>query len=314
VDDLLITSVNPKLIDQIQQHLEQNFESITVNRGNNHSYLAMNLEMTENGIELDMIAYVDKCIKDRTFSRKVASPATDDLFDLPSDSTPLAEEDSKHFHSDVAKLLYLAKRTRGEILTAVSHLSSRVLAPTEDDQRKLDRILNYLWSTKEKKMLLKKGGDVNIEVFIDASYGIHADGSSRTGMSIMMGGASIANWSSKQKLVTKSSTEAEIVGLSDGLTNALWMREMLLAQGYTLPPTVIHQDNEGVIKIIQKGRSPKHRTRHLNVRHFFARDREKSGDIKLMYKPTSEMVADLFTKPLNGWQFAELSRKISGHD
>jgi hypothetical protein len=50
------------------------------------------------------------------------------------------------------------------------------------------------------------------------------------------------------------------------------------------------------------------------VRHFFARDREKSGDIKLMYKPTSEMVADLFTKPLNGWQFAELSRKISGHD
>jgi hypothetical protein len=314
VDDLLITSVNSKLIDQIQQHLEQNFESITVNRGNNHSYLAMNLEMTENGIELDMIAYVDKCIKDRTFSRKVASPATDDLFDLPSDSTPLAEEDSKHFHSDVAKLLYLAKRTRGEILTAVSHLSSRVLAPTEDDQRKLDRILNYLWSTKEKKMLLKKGGDVNIEVFIDASYGIHADGSSRTGMSIMMGGASIANWSSKQKLVTKSSTEAEIVGLSDGLTNALWMREMLLAQGYTLPPTVIHQDNEGVIKIIQKGRSPKHRTRHLNVRHFFARDREKSGDIKLMYKPTSEMVADLFTKPLNGWQFAELSRKISGHD
>jgi len=59
VDDLLITSVNSKLIDQIQQHLEQNFESITVNRGNNHSYLAMNLAMTENGIELDMIAYVE---------------------------------------------------------------------------------------------------------------------------------------------------------------------------------------------------------------------------------------------------------------
>jgi hypothetical protein len=157
------------------------------------------------------------------------------------------------------------------------------MAPTDDDQRKLDRIFTYLWSTKDEKMMFKSGGIIDMEVYIDASYGVHADGSSRTGMAVMMGGLAIANWSSKQKLVTKSSTEAEIVGLSDGLTNALWMREMLIAQGYTLPPTVIYQDNEGVIKIIRKGRSPKHRTRHLNVRHFFARDREESGEIKLVY-------------------------------
>ena len=42
-------------------------------------------------------------------------------------------------------------------------------------------------------------------------YRVHADGSSRTGMAVMMGGLAIANWSSKQKLVTKSSTEAEII-------------------------------------------------------------------------------------------------------
>jgi hypothetical protein len=314
VDDLLITSTNPALIDEIQEHLQANFEAITVNRSDKHSYLAMNMLITDGGIELDMIAYIEKCIKDREFGRKVRSPATEDLFDVPEDSTPLSTEDAKIFHSDVAKLLYLAKRTRGQILTAVSHLSGRVMAPTDDDQRKLDRIFTYLWSTKDEKMMFKSGGIIDMEVYIDASYGVHADGSSRTGMAVMMAGLAIANWSSKQKLVTKSSTEAEIVGLSDGLTNALWMREMLIAQGYTLPPTVIYQDNEGVIKIIRKGRSPKHRTRHLNVRHFFARDREESGEIKLVYKKTSEMIADIHTKPLSGWQFAELSRKMSGHD
>jgi hypothetical protein len=60
------------------------------------------------------------------------------------------------------------------------------------------------------------------------------------------------------------------VALSDGLTNAIWMREMVMAQGYKLNPTKIYEDNEGVIKIIKSGRSPKHRTSHLNVRHFFA--------------------------------------------
>ena len=223
----------------------------------------------------------------------VRSPATDDLFIVPEDGVPLTEEGKKDFHSDVAKLLYLAKRTRGQILTAVSHLSGRVKEPTEDDRDKLDRVFAYLANSVDQVLQFRSGGTVVQQVYIDASYGVHADGSSRTGMVIMMAGAAIGNWSSKQKLVTKSSTEAEIVALSDGLTNALWMREMLLAQGYKLGPTEIFEDNQGVIKIIKGGRSPKHRTRHLNVRHFFAKDREKMGDIVLIYKPTGEMIADI---------------------
>jgi hypothetical protein len=153
---------------------------------------------------------------------------------------------------------------------------------------------------------------VDPEVFIDASYGVHCDGSSRTGMTIMLAGVAIGCWSSKQKLVTKSSTEAEIVALSDGLTNAIWMREMVMAQGYKLNPTKIYEDNEGVIKIIKSGRSPKHRTRHLNVRHFFARNREELGDIEITYKPTKDMIADAMTKPLMGAQFTKLSNELMG--
>ena len=104
------------------------------------------------------------------------------------------------------------------------------------------------------------------------------------------------------------------MALSDGLTNALWMREMLLAQGYKLGPTEIFEDNQGVIKIIKGGRSPKHRTRHLNVRHFFAKDREKMGDIVLIYKPTGEMIADIMTKPVTGILFDKLGNTLVGID
>lgn len=168
VDDLLITSKNATLIDGLQTHLEKTFEAITVNRGSKHSYLAMNLVITEDGLQLDMIAYIEKCLEGRELGRKVGSPATDDLFEVPEDSKPLDAEGSAKFHSDVAKLLYLAKRTRGEILAAVSHLSGRVMAPTIDDEFKLKRVFTYLMSTKDEVMTFASGGAMVMEAYVDA--------------------------------------------------------------------------------------------------------------------------------------------------
>ena len=77
-----------------------------------------------------------------------------------------------------------------------------------------------------------------------------------------------------------------------------------------MPPTKVHQDNQGVLSIMREGRSPKHRTKHLNVRHFFARDRVESGDIVLCYCPTREMIADVLTKAVNGELFQYLTKLL----
>ena len=300
VDDLLVTSVSEVLQDRMVKHLEKNFGNLTVNRGNHHSYLSQNIVIEHDELAVDMTAFIDKCAEGWTFGRASTSPAKDDLFEEPEDSPPLSATDRSKFHSSVAQLLYPCKRTRVESLCAVSHLSSRVAESTQDDAVKLARVLNYLQSTKHKKVVFRRGVKVSLEAYIDASFGIHADGRSRTGVALMMSGACVGAWSSKQKLNTKSSTEAEIVGLSDGLPHVLWMRELVLAQGHELPPTKVHQDNQGVLTIMKQGRRPKHRTKHLNIRHFFARDREQSGDIELCYCPTGDMVADVLTKPVTG--------------
>jgi hypothetical protein len=306
VDDLLVTCVSEPLLDSVVAHLNENFANLTVNKSRQHSYLAMNIVEENDSINVDMTAYIDKCVEGRVFTRPATSPARDDLFEEPEESEALNEEGRAQFHSSVAQLLYLCKRTRTESLCAVSHLSSRVSKSTEDDEAKLLRVLNYLSNTKHRKMVMKKGATVEMEAFIDASFGSHADGKSRSGIALMMCGVVVGAWSAKQKLNTKSSTEAEIVGLSDGLSHVIWMREMLIAQGYTLPPTKVHQDNQGVLSIMREGRSPKHRTKHLNIRHFFARDRVSSGDIALCYCPTREMVADVLTKAVNGELFQYL--------
>ena len=306
VDDLLVTCVCEKLMDSLEDHLKKNFSNITVCNGNRHSYLAMNIVLGDAGIEVDMAAYIANVVKDKTFRRVANSPARDDLFEEPEDSEKLGVADKVEFHSDVAKLLYVTKRTRVESLCTVSHLASRVNVATVDDQKKLDRVMNYLSHTKERKMTMKWGGGVTMEGYIDASFGGHADCKSRSGIMLMMSGSCVGAWSMKQKLNTKSSTEAEIVGLSDGLSHVIWARELLSAQGYVLPPTKIHQDNQGVLSIMGGGRSPRHRTKHLDIRHFFVRDRVASGDVVLSYCPTREMVADMLTKAVNGELFQYL--------
>ena len=312
VDDLLVTSVSESLQEQMVKHLGSKFANLTVNRGSQHSYLSQNIVVEDDELTVDMTAFLDKVADGWTFGRASTSPAKDDLFEEPEDSPPLSPADRAKYHSSVAQLLYPCKRTRVESLCAVSHLASRVAESTQNDALKLGRVLNYLQSTKAKKVIFKRGGEVSLEAYIDASFGVHADGRSRTGVALMMSGVCVGAWSSKQKLTTKSSTEAEIVALSDGLPHVLWMRELVLAQGHVLAPTRVHQDNQGVLAIMKQGRRPKHRTKHLNIRHFFARDREQSGDIELCYCPTRDMVADVLTKPVSGELLRHMN-KLLGH-
>ena len=101
---------------------------------------------------------------------------------------------SKVLHSDVAKLLFLAKRTRLEVLLlAVSFLASRVTNPTVEDDSKLRRVFDYLAITKNVKLHFIRGGLVELKAYIDASYGNDTGGKSRTGVLLYMAGIGIAD-------------------------------------------------------------------------------------------------------------------------
>ncbi len=65
---------------------------------------------------------------------------------------------------------------------------------------------------------------MDVRAFIDASYGVHtASGKSHTGCAIVVGyGGPVYTKSTKQKIVTKSSTEAELVGISDTASQAIF--------------------------------------------------------------------------------------------
>jgi hypothetical protein len=125
-------------------------------------------------------------------------------------------------------------------------------------------------------------------------------------MVISLGSGGVDVRSTKQKLNTKSSTEAELVALSDMCGKVIWHREFLVAQGMNPPPARVYQDNMSTMSLIKNGASTSDRTRHVAIRYFWVKDRISTKEIEVIYCPTEDMIADILTKPLVGEQFIKL--------
>ena len=151
-----------------------------------------------------------------------------------------------------------------------------------------------------------------MNAYVDASFGVHEDMKSVTGVVIMIGAATIYVKSGKQKIVTRSFTEAELVGISDALSQIIWTKEFLSHQGIRSGPVSLFQENQSTICLANKGRSTSDKTRQVKIRYFFIQHYLETKEIKIEYLPTGEMVADLFTKPLHGRVFSKHRGLVTG--
>ena len=76
----------------------------------------------------------------------------------------------------------------------------------------------------------------------------------------------------KQKLNTKHSTEAEIIGISDYLPFTIWLGMFLEDQGYFFKENHVYQDNESAVKMEKNGRnSCTCNSRHVDICYFFTK-------------------------------------------
>jgi hypothetical protein len=308
VDDIMVTGQAQAAVDKVIDMITGVFNDVKVHKGKVHSYLGMTFDFSHEGeCRMSMVGYVRDLVKCVGIAGQAASPATSDLFVVRPDAQPLDAARKKQLHTGVAKLLFAAKRVLIDTLVAVSFLTTRVTAPDEDDWNKFVRVMKYVNAHGEDaQVVLRFKKDMQVEAFIDASHGTHVDGKSHTGAGITMGGGLFSVSSTKQKLTTKSSTESELVGVSDRASDVIETRLFVEHQGFKQGPAIIWQDNMSTLKLIENGRGSADRTRHINIRYFFVKDRVDAGELVFKYLPTQCMLADLFTKPLQGRLFRTL--------
>jgi hypothetical protein len=95
------------------------------------------------------------------------------------------------------------------------------------------------------------------------------------------------------------------------MPQVIWTRNFLEGQGYWVEDNVVLQDNKSAILLENNGkRSSGKRTRHINIRYYFVTDRIAAGELSVEYCPTGEMLADFFTKPLQGALFRKFRNRI----
>ena len=318
VDDLKLSHVKANVVEDIVQKLQDKYGNetpITVHRGTVHEYLGMTLDFSKPGdVVLTMHEYVNSIIAEAPedlLKGAPATPAAAHLFEVNDDCEKLSTEQAELYHHLVAKLLYLSKRARPDIQLAVSFLATRVQQPDTDDYKKLGRCISYLRSTPKLELTLSADNMSVIYWWVDASFAVHPNCRSHTGYTMSFGKGSPINGSTKQKINTRSSTEAELVGVNDAMSMILWVRMFLEAQGLEIIDNVIFQDNMSSMLLERNGKqSSGKKTRHIEIRYFFIKDNIDRKRVSVEYCPTNLMWADFFTKPLQGSQFRLLRALI----
>ena len=323
VDDLMSSHKLKKVNDDFLKFLNDKYGQhveVKATRGPVHEYLGMKFRFGNKKLEVDMTDYIEAMAEDFPLKldkeRSVANPAGSDMFDS-GESRRLDDEQRELFHRTTAKGLFLSKRARPDIQPIISVLCTRVKQPTEKDFSKLVRMMRYLICTKRDTLKLSVGTGTNkLEWYVDASFAVHPDFRSHTGMTMRFQGGhgSPIQMSVKQKLNTDSSTTSELVAVHQTLPMVLWVPLFLEEQGYKIDENVVYQDNQSAMLLEKNGKkSSSKRTRHLNIRFFMVTDQIKQGNIVVRYCPTDDMVGDYMTKGLQGIKFSKFRKAIMGH-
>ena len=144
-------------------------------------------------------------------------------------------------------------------------------------------------------MGFKCGGDINLVVYADAAWAVHDDAH--------------VSWLCCTRMVVQAEdryfelTDSEIAALCDVLVHMMWYKKWLGAQGHELGPIPVLQGNSACIDLMRDECKTSQRTKHLDVRLFWAHDVLIDDTIDIIWCKTEDMIADLMTKPLLGTLF-----------
>jgi hypothetical protein len=243
-----------------------------------------------------MIDYIKMILHDAPKEMRglAATPAANHLFQVNMvNPIPLEKDKANIYVHIVMQLLYLrSQRARLDIRTAVSFLCGRLTNPDQDDYKKLARVLKYLDSTVDMQLVLAADDSGKICWWVDASYAVHLDMKSQHASgTLSLGKGSIYSTSNKQKLVTCSSTKAEVIGVHNVMPQLIWTVHFLDRQGMKIDDSILYQDNTSSILLEKNGRSSSTKCmRHMNVQYFFIKDQVDSKGVKIKHCPTRDML------------------------
>ena len=291
-------------------------------------FLGMQFILKDDVISINQSLYVKNILS--RFNLDMCTPIAE-----PMDSSvyTMLDQESEYFENPtlyqeiVGSLLYLMTSTRPDICYATTLLSRFMNKPNKIHYRLAINVLKYLSGSTQYDLKYVKGNSLELFGFSDSDYANEMDSVSVSGYAFKLNeNSALISWrSAKQKLPATSTTESEYMALHEAVNEALFLRELFgELTAYTteadralmgnndvdrlkdLPPVNIWSDNQGAIQLAQH-KTYHRRTKHIGVKFHAVRYYLRNNFIKLLYVPTNDNLADIFTKPLVGTKFKSFS-------
>ena len=265
--------------------------------------LGMRVERSEEKIDISQEAYLNELLErfDMSESKPAPTPLPQKVEELVVNSEEAKKlyGNKKRYQSIVGALLYLSNTTRPDITYSVNFLARKMSKPSEQDNLFAKRVMRYLNGTRKMKLRYERRGE-KLVGYSDASYAEDKeDRKSTGGYTFVANGGAISWKSTKQKDVTLSSCEAEYYALANAAKEAMWLKSLIqeVDKNAKNEPIIIFEDNQSTITFA-KNPIQSERTKHIEVRHHYIRQKVAEGKIEVKYMPTEEQIADIFTKSL----------------
>ena len=216
------------------------------------------------------------------------------------------------YRSAVGVLMYLMVGIRPDLAAALGALSQFAADPCPTYWQALKRVFRYLQATLTHGLRFSGSGCGIMEGYSDADWeGDIETRRSTSGYVFVLNGGCISWRSKKQRTVALFSTEVEYMALSDATQEAVWLKAFMreLGEDLSVNALKVYEDNQGAIALAKNPEFHK-RTKHIDIRYHFVREKVEDGHVVIEYCPTLNMLADLMTKSIPAVQFGALRSKL----
>jgi len=293
--------------------------------------LGMEISFQDGAVHISQKKYIDEMLD--IYGMSDCKPAPTPTLDgqrLTKAMQATTDEDKKEmqgvrYRHAVGHLLYLTSITRFDIANPVRELARFMENPGPEHWAAVKRVFRYLAGTKGKDLILGPfpPGELKLIGYSDSDWAGDPDTRrSTTGYVFVLGdeqsnicsGAISAN-SRLQPTVALSSTEAEYMAVCSAAAEAIYLRALIGGLGYPqTAATIIYEDNQSAMALANAAINQWHpRTRHMDVRYKFVKERVRSNEVRLVYVRTVEQLADVLTKNLGGNTFRKFAAILLGH-
>lgn len=314
VDDVLILGNNDSDIQNLKNVLKTNFDMKDLGKISNFLGINVNQNFDVGFTELDQSDYLKRMLQKYGMSNcKAISTPIDSNFDF---NLLKNEEHDANFEKVcrqiIGSLMYVVQGTRPDLCESISILSRFQTKSSEKLYIALKRVLRYVRGTLDCKLRFDTNCETLICGYVDSDWGGDVDDrKSTTGYVFKVYNCPVSWASKKQQTVSISSTEAEYIALSLAVTEACWLRKLLLDfdlfdVNKAIP---IFEDNQSAIKIAYSPENSR-RLKHLDIKFFFIKEKIDNGLVNVLYKRSEDQEADIFTKPLPKIKFLKFREKL----